>query len=146
MFIIFGDKHRTEPLADGIRRYMKCPKCGVEAVFRERVVSKQFRLYFVEMFTHGTQHVLECSDCGTAFVTDEVRAKAVENDQTGTVLGAIQGFARKGKQATQEALDGGLGKAIEQTGAEVGKALNAAQDRVGGLLARLQRRDIDPER
>lgn len=146
MFIIFGDKHRTELLADGIRRPMKCPQCGVQAVFRERVVSRQFRLYFVEMFTHGTHHVLECGACETAFVTDEVRARAVENDQSGTVLGAIQGLARRGKQATQEALDGGLGKTIEATSAEVGKALNAAQDRVGGLLARLQRRDGDSER
>lgn len=139
MFIIFGDKHRTEPLADGLRKRMKYPKCGEDATFRERVISRQFRLYFVEMFTHGTHHVLECGACGTAFVTDEMKARSATNDHSGTVLGAIQDVARRGKQLGQEALGGGLGKAIEGTGAEVGKALDAAGQRAQDLLARLKR-------
>ena len=135
MFIIFGDKHRTEPVVDGLRRQMKCPKCGEGTTFRERVISKQFRVYFVDMFTHGTHHVLECGACGTAFVTDELRDRGGGNDHRGTVLGAIQEVARKGQAVGREL---GVGKALEEAGSGVGKALGAAQERVGGLLSRLQ--------
>lgn len=72
MFIIFGDRHRTETVENGLRVERPCPSCNRRTVFRERVVSKQFRLYFVSMFTHGTHHVLECGECGTTFVTDEL--------------------------------------------------------------------------
>ncbi len=139
MFIIFGDKHRTEPLADGLRRQMQCPKCEEHTIFRERVISKQFRLYFIDMFTHGTHHVLECGACGTTFVTDELKARGI-NDHRGTVLGALQEVARKGAEAGREL---GVGKALEEAGAGVGKALGAAQERVGGLLSRLQGKDRD---
>ena len=53
MFIIFGDKHRTETVPGGLRIERECPTCKAVAIFRERKVSKQFRLYFVDMFTHA---------------------------------------------------------------------------------------------
>lgn len=140
MFIIFGDKHRTEPLVDGLRRQMKCPKCGEDTTFGERVISKQFRLYFVDIFTHGTHHVLECGGCGATFVTDELRARDGGNDHRGTVLGAIQEAARKSAEVGREL---GVGKALEEAGTGVGKALGAAQERVGGLLSRLQGKGKD---
>src|SRR4028118_2372466 len=117
MFLICGDKHRTEPVADGLRREMKCPKCGEHATFRERVISKQFRLYFVDMFTHGTHHVMECGACGTAFVTDELEGRGGGNDHRGTVLGAIQDVARKGKEVGREL---GAGKAPGAAGPGAG--------------------------
>lgn len=145
MFIIFGDKHRTEIVEGGLRERRTCPKCGELAVFRERVVSKQFRIYFVEMFTHGTHHVMECGRCGTAFVTDELRRKEAANDQAGTLLGTIQGLAQRGKQAVE---GGPFGRALEQAsvkaekaGFEVGKAINAAEARARKKLDELRQRD-----
>ena len=138
MFLVFGDKHRTEPAPDGLTRRMQCPKCGAHTTFHERVISRQFRLYFVEMFTHGTHHVMQCGACETAFVTDELRARAGTNDHTGTVLGALQGLARKGQAVGQA---GAVGKALDEAGAGVGKALGAAQARARGLLSRLKRDD-----
>ncbi len=134
MFIIFGDKHRTEPVPDGLRITRDCPKCEQSTEFRERVVSKQFRVYFIEMFTHSTHHVLECSECGNTFVTDEVKDKAAHNDQSGTIFGHIQGAAAIGKQAIE---DGTVSRTLEQAEAGLGKALGTAQEAVGGLLGGL---------
>ena len=145
MFLIFGDKHRTEPVEGGLQERRVCPKCGESALFRERVVSKQFRIYFVEMFTHDTHRVMECSRCGTAFVTDELRRKGASNDHSGTLLGTIQGLAERGKRAVH---DGSVGRALEQAsaaaeqaGVEVGKALNAAEARARRVLDGLRDRD-----
>lgn len=138
MFLVFGDKHRTEPHPDGLCCVRSCPKCGAHTTFREHVISKQFRLYFVSMFTHDSHHVLACDACGTMFVTDEMKARRAENDHHGTVLGALQDVARKTKAAAQGALDGDLGQAAQQTGKAVGDAVDAAQKRVGGLLERLR--------
>jgi len=134
MFIIFGDKHRTEPVPDGIEQVRTCSKCGTRATFRERRISKQFRLYFLEMFTHGTHHVLECGACGTTFVTDELRAKAVDNDQDGTIYGHLRGAAAKAEAfaRSDEVTD-----ALERGKSEATRALGLAKDRVGGLMAGL---------
>ena len=142
MFIIFGDKHRTEPVPGGREVSRTCSKCGERATFRERVVSKQFRLYFIDMFTHGTHHVLECGACGTAFVTDELAAAQVANDHEGTVFGHIQGMAAKAEQlASSEEVARGL----ERGKAEAGKAYTAARDTVGGLLTGLRARVDDDQ-
>lgn len=63
-------------------------------------MSKQFRLYFVDMFTHGTHHVLECGECGEAFVTDEVAPHGLENDPSGTVV-VHQGDRRRRGRSDQ---------------------------------------------
>jgi hypothetical protein len=135
MFIIFGDKHRIEPVANGLRVHRKCPKCGQDTLFIERVVSQQFRLYFVEMFTHGTHHVLECTECRTAFVTDEVKGKQVANDHSSTVYGKLQDAVSRGKQALDDS------RVIERAEAQVGETVGAAQKALGGLLGRLGGRD-----
>ena len=115
MFLIFGDKHRTETVPDGMRVERECPKCKTVATFRERRVSKQFRLYFVDMFTHGTHHVLECGECGEAFVTDEVAQHGLENDQSGTVFGHLKGAVEKGKELASDPRVGeSLGRAQEE--------------------------------
>src|ERR1043165_5657887 len=120
MFIIFGDKHRTELVPGGLQVHRQCPKCGQEALFVERVVSQQFRLYFVEMFTHGTHHVLECAACKTTFVTDELKGKQAAKDHAGTVYGKLQGAVAKGKQALD---DGTVSRTLERAGTQAGEAL-----------------------
>lgn len=142
MFIIFGDKHRTEIVPDGLRIHRQCPKCNQEALFLERVVSRQFRLYFVEMFTHDTHHVLECSACKTTFVTDELKGRQTANDHAGTVYGKLQGAVAKGKQALD---DGTVSRGLERAGAQASEALGAAQQALGGLLGRL-RGDEEPKK
>lgn len=141
MFLVFGDKHRTEPHPGGLCCVRNCPKCGAHTTFREHVISKQFRLYFVSMFTHDSHHVLACDACGTMFVTDEMKARRAENDHHGTVLGALQGLAKKTRAVAEDAMNGmngGLGQAAQQTGKAVRDAVDAAQKRVGGLLERLR--------
>ena len=145
VFVIFGDKHRTEPAPGGLRVTRACPKCKQVTTFRERVVSKRFRLYFVEMFTHGTHHVLECSECGTAFVTDEVKGTKAVNDHSGTVLGGLHGALATGKQVMEggkQALeDGRVSEALQQAESIVDTAMSTAQKKVGGLVAGLLSRD-----
>ena len=140
MFIIFGDKHRTETVTDGLRMQRHCPSCNTLAMFRERKVSKQFRLYFVDMFTHGTHHVLECGECGQTFVTDEVRRNGLGNDQSGTVFGHVQGLVDKGKAlAADPRVTESLGRAQD----EATKALGAAEKTVTGWVASLKKK-LDP--
>lgn len=147
MFLIFGDKHRTETVPDGMRVERECPKCKTVATFRERRVSKQFRLYFVDMFTHGTHHVLECGECGEAFVTDEVAQHGLENDQSGTVFGHLKGAVEKGKELASDPRVGeSLGraqeeatKAIAAAEVEATKAYGAAEKAVSGWLASLRK-------
>ncbi|MGH1345499.1 MAG: hypothetical protein ACRBN8_28300 [Nannocystales bacterium] len=124
MFIIFGDKHRTETVADGLRVERECPACKTVAMFRERVVTKRFRLYFVDMFTHGTHHVLECGECGQTFVTDELPKQQLENDQSGTLLGHVQGLVDRGKDVAR---DPRVVASVGQAQAEATRALGAAQ-------------------
>ena len=124
-----------------------CPKCKTVATFRERRVSKQFRLYFVDMFTHGTHHVLECGECGEAFVTDEVAQHGLENDQSGTVFGHLKGAVEKGKELASDPRVGeSLGraqeeatKAIAAAEVEATKAYGAAEKAVSGWLASLRK-------
>jgi len=125
MFIIFGDKHRTETVADGLRLKRECPSCKTLTTFRERVVTKRFRLYFVDMFTHGTHHVLECGECGQTFVTDELPKKELENDQSGTLLGHVLGVVDRGKEL---ATDPRVVASVGQAQAEATRALGVAQD------------------
>ncbi len=137
MFLIFGDKHRTETVPDGLRVERKCPTCKALTMFRERKVSKQFRLYFVDMFTHGTHRVLECSACGETFVTDEQPEHGLENDHSGTVLGHVQGLVDKGKAlAADPRVTESLGRAQE----EATKALDAAEKTVRGWVDRSRRK------
>ncbi len=147
MFLIFGDKHRTETVPDGMRVERECPECKTVATFRERRVSKQFRLYFVDMFTHGTHHVLECGECGEAFVTDEVAQHGLENDHSGTVFGHLKGAVEKGKELASDPRVGeSLGraqeeatKAIAAAEVEVTKVYGAAEKAVSGWLASLRK-------
>ena len=132
MFVIFGDKHRTEPVPDGLRVTRPCPKCEQTAELQERIVSKQFRLYFVEMFTHGTHHVLECSACGTAFVTDEVKDKEAVNDHDGTVFGHLQSAVNRGKQAIE---DGTVAEALGRAETEANRAIGAASETLGSFVS-----------
>ena len=103
VFLIFGDKHRTELVPGGLTVTRECSKCGARASFRERRVSKQFRVYFIDMFTHDTHHVLECGACGTTFVTDELQAKQGSNDHSGTVYGHLQEAAGSAATHLQQA-------------------------------------------
>lgn len=125
MFIVFGDKHRTETVADGLRVERQCPTCKTTSTFRERVVTKKFRLYFVDMFTHGTHHVLECGECTETFVTDELPKQGLENDQSGTLLGHVQGAVDRGKEL---ASDPRIVASIEQAQEEASRALAVAQE------------------
>lgn len=145
MFIIFGDKHRTETVADGLRVERACPTCKTTTTFRERVVTKRFRLYFVDMFSHGAHHVLECGECGETFVTDEVSKQEVENDQSGTLLGHVQGAVDRGKVlASDPRIVASIGQAQEEAGRALGaaqeeasKAFGAAEKTVTGWVAAL---------
>lgn len=137
MFIIFGDKARTEPVEGGIQQYRTCPKCGQHALFIERVVSKQFRLYFVDMFTHGSHHVLECTACRTAFVTDEVKDKQAVNDHAGTVVGKLQTALEQGKKALAS---DEVQSAVQRAEAEVDKALSAGRRGVNALVQRFAKK------
>lgn len=123
-----------------------CPSCNTTATFRERVVTKRFRLYFVDMFTHGTHHVLECGECGEAFVTDELPKREMENDQSGTLLGHVQGVVDRGKalagdprvaaslgQAQEEAV-----KALGVAQEEASRALGVAEKTVAGWVSALK--------
>ncbi len=100
-------------------------------------MSKQFRLYFVDMFTHGTHHVLECGACGTTFVTDELPRVGLSNDHSGTVLGHLQEAARRGQQLAEEARKS---EAVAHAESEVTKALGAAEKTIDGWLSSLQKK------
>lgn len=141
MFLIFGDKHRTEPVHGGLRTTRTCERCGVKAEFRERRVSKQFRLYFIEMFTHGTHHVLECGACGTCFVTDELAAKnrELENDQGGTIYGHLRAATAEAKtRAEALARSPEVDQALARGREGVTKAATTAREKLGGLMASLR--------
>lgn len=131
MFIIFGDKHRTETVANGLRVERECPTCKTATTFRERVVTKRFRLYFVDMFTHGTHHVLECGECGQTFVTDELPKQELENDQSGTMLGHVLRVVDRGKEL---ASDPRVVASVGQAQAEATRALSVAQDEAAKAL------------
>ena len=138
MFLIFGDKHRTEIVRGGLQLTRTCSKCGEQATFSERRVSKQFRMYFIDMFTHDTHHVLECGACGTTFVTDELRAKHGLNDHSGTLLGHLQGAVGKAEELARSEE---ITQTLERAKQEAGKAFGLARAKIGGLVEDLERDD-----
>ncbi|MCA9719339.1 MAG: hypothetical protein H6713_00545 [Myxococcales bacterium] len=111
MWIIIGDRSRTEPVAGGATARRPCPKCGAMATFHEHRVLKTFRLYFVDILNHDARHVMVCGRCHAAFITDEVAGRRPELDQRGTVVGALQGAARRTRDV---ATSGAIGDAVRK--------------------------------
>lgn len=138
MFLVFGDKHRTEAVENGRVEVLDCPECGRRTEFHERVVSQEFRVYFVGMFTHGTHHVMACGLCGTAFVTDELADQPARDDQSGTVFGHLKDAVDRGRKAVDEVVeDERVREALQRAKDEAGRGLEQAQSKVGAALAGL---------
>ncbi len=121
MFLLFGDAERTVAVKNGPRTILDCPECGRKEQFHERVVSRQFRMYFVEMFTHGTHHVMAYNGCGAAFVTDEMRELHGNDNHDGAVLGHVQQALDHTKRAVT---DGTVGDALARGSDEAGASLD----------------------
>ncbi len=139
MWLIIGDRSRTEPVPGGHSAQRTCPKCGAFSRFREHRVLKTFRLYFIDVLNHDARHVMVCSRCDTAFVTDEVSSTRATLDQQGTVVGTLQDAAKRTRDAVEQ---GAIGDALRkgrhaiESGA-VGEQLEDAMQQTGAALRRL---------
>lgn len=71
VWIVIGNRTKTERVPGGARVDRDCPACGEHATFYERRAVRTFRLYFLDVFDYDTQRVMACGACGTLFATDE---------------------------------------------------------------------------
>lgn len=102
--------------------------------FVEHRMLTSFRLYFVDIVNHDARHVMVCDGCGATFVTDELKGRAPEVTQEGTVAGAV-GSAFK---ATRGALTDAATRTRDAfESGKVDAALSQTRDAAGRLLGDL---------
>jgi hypothetical protein len=112
MWIILGNKVRSERVPNGRKAEHHCGACGETAVFYERQVTESFQLYFINVFNYQTQRAMACGACGALYATDELGApREAASAQQGTVFGALQ-----------SAMDS-IGHAIDRAGDAIEKGV-----------------------
>lgn len=72
MWIVFGNKQKSERVPNGKRVERHCSSCGETAMFYERTSSTKFSLYFIELLEYGKRRVMACGACGELYATDEL--------------------------------------------------------------------------
>ncbi len=74
MWIVFGNKEKTERVPGGAVVQRHCDQCGETAMFYERKATSVFQVYFIDVVDYGSRTVMACGACGALYATDEVSA------------------------------------------------------------------------
>lgn len=108
MWILFGNKERTERVPNGKSVERHCSACNETAVFYERTASTKFSLYFIELVEYGKRRVMACGACGALYATDELGSP---DERTGVdkVMGTVEEAGAKFSSAAK----GAFGKLSE---------------------------------
>lgn len=72
MWIVFGNKEKTERVSGGAVVQRHCDQCGETAMFYERKATSVFQVYFIDVVDYGSRTVMACGACGALYATDEV--------------------------------------------------------------------------
>jgi len=114
MWIVFGNKLKSERVPNGKRVERHCESCGETAMFYERTSSTKFSLYFIEILEYGKRRVMACGACGELYATDELGPPETQSvpeqvlgaaEKTGAQLSAA---AKSAFGKLSEAAKGGL--------------------------------------
>jgi hypothetical protein len=90
VWIVFGNKMRTERVPNGQRVERHCDACGETAMFYERTASTKLSLYFIELLEYGKRRVMACGACGELYATDELGPDPSFASGADKVLGAAE--------------------------------------------------------
>jgi hypothetical protein len=160
VWVVIGNRTKTERVPDGARVERDCPACGEHATFHERRAVRTFRLYFLDVFDYDRQRVMACGACGTLFATDEHGApsaptaegwrRALETaaDRVGDAVSRAQEAARPAwQQATDNAreLVADASEELRPWAARASEGVGAALGRLGQEVERGVRRLRDTE-
>ncbi|MEZ4337878.1 MAG: hypothetical protein R3B82_14765 [Sandaracinaceae bacterium] len=122
VWIVIGQRTKTEPVEGGISVERECTSCGEVAVFRERKAVKSFRLYMIDVFDYDEQRVMACGRCGALYATDELGRPSA--DTASGWRGALTHAAAQVGEAVGKA-----GEALGPAASKAGEALGPAWDR-----------------
>lgn len=127
VWIVIGNRTKTERVPDGLAVERRCPACGEVATFYERRAVRTFRLYFLDVFDYDEQRVMACGACGTLYATDEHGPPSEETaagwrDALDRAADSVTGAVGKAGQA--------LGPIVEQAS---GNARELYEDAARGI-------------
>jgi hypothetical protein len=103
----------------GAKVQRRCGQCGEDATFYEKEVTATFRLYFIDVFDYRRHRVMACGCCGACYATDE--------------LGLPE--KRDGAEEPTRSLGEGIDRAAQQVGSALGRAADAVESGISGLLS-----------
>jgi hypothetical protein len=114
VWIVIGNRTKTERVPGGVSVERRCPACGEVSTFYERRAVRTFRLYFLDVFDYDEQRVMACGACGTLYATDEHGAPSAAT-------------ARGWKEALDSAADR-VGGAVSRAGEALGPMWEQASE------------------
>lgn len=157
VWIILGQRTKTERVPGGLAVERQCPSCNEFATFYERRAVKTFRVYFMDVFDYADQRVMACGACGTLFATDEHgepstdtkdgwrtafddAAKCVGGavEKAGEALGPMWEHAAANAQKILGDASHTLGPLAKKAGEGLGEAFGKLGDEVGAGVRRLR--------
>jgi hypothetical protein len=114
MWIVFGNKEKTERVPGGSVVQRHCEQCGETAMFYERQAVSTFQIYFIDILDYGKRTVMACGACGALYATDEVRAAEMKPSLSPveSTIGSIKNAAR----AAQARISSEASKLISKPG------------------------------
>lgn len=92
MWIVFGNKEKTERVPGGAAVQRHCDQCGETAMFYERKATSVFQIYFIDVVDYGARTVMACGACGALYATDEVSKPSLSPVES--TLGSIKTAAK----------------------------------------------------
>jgi hypothetical protein len=112
MWIIFGNRVRSERVPNGKVAERRCGACGEVAMFYERRVVSTMQLYFLDVFNYKRQRAMSCGACGALYATDEFGAPEDEHEslQSGTIAGTLESAAKTVGDAVRTGASEWLGR------------------------------------
>ncbi len=111
MWVIFGQREKSERVPNGKVVERRCDACGEVAMFYERHVTRSVQLYFFDVFHYGAHRAMACGACGALYATDELGAgDATATEQGESVAQTLGSAMRRAGDALRESASQWLGR------------------------------------
>ena len=135
MFVVVGQRVRTEPVDDGRSKVIECRRCGRPMHHYEHRVVRTATLFLVPVANVTEERVWCCEGCGTRLA--DGGARWLQGEQSGTAVGQVMsavGALAEGARPALERLAEEARPALEQVQREAGPALERVRTTLEGVV------------